>query len=205
MNNNDILIEQLHTILQHDHQLMHDYIYYHNINTISNYLLLISIIIFLITSIIMIRNNHKNTVLEQAKNKNKILLIMSYNIIMISMIFTSYHLIFDHKIQQSENDLHEQLINRNINEDYFHYKLDKNNITLEDTQFELLDQYDNKVSDFKIIDYRDVAKFNWFINVLSEDKDHYIIKNSDPLDMVNNNIIKVDKKEFYDNKVLEYD
>lgn len=205
MNNNDILIEQLHTILQHDHQLMHDYIYYHNINTISNYLLLISIIMFLITSIIMIRNNHKNTILEQVKNKNKILLIMSYNFIMISMIFTSYHLIFDHKIQQSENDLHEQLINRNINEDYFHYKLDKNNITLEDTQFELLDQYDNKVSDFKIIDYRDVAKFNWFINVLSEDKDHYIIKNSDPLDMVNNNIIKVDKKEFYDNKVLEYD
>ena len=205
MNNNDILIEQLHTILQHDHQLMHDYIYYHNINTISNYLLLMSIIIFLITSIIMIRNNHKNTVLEQVKNKNKILLVMSYNIIMISMIFTSYHLIFDHKIQQSENALHEQLINRNINEDYFHYKLDKNNITLEDTQFELLDQYDNKVSDFKIIDYRDVAKFNWFINVLSEDKDHYIIKNNDPLDMVNNNIIKVDKKEFYDNKVLEYD
>lgn len=205
MNNNDILIEQLHTILQHDHQLMHDYIYYHNINTISNYLLLISIIIFLITSIIMIRNNHKNTVLEQVKNKNKILLIMSYNIIMISMIFASYHLIFDHKIQQSENTLHEQLINRNINEDYFHYKLDKNNITIEDTQFELLDQHDNKVSDFKIIDYRDVAKFNWFINVLSEDKDHYIIKNNDPLDMVNNNIIKVDKKEFYDNKVLEYD
>lgn len=205
MNNNDILIEQLHTILQHDHQLMHDYIYYHNINTISNYLLLISIIMFLITSIIMIRNNHKNTILEQVKNKNKILLIMSYNFIMISMIFTSYHLIFDHKIQQSENALHEQLINRNINEDYFHYKLDKNNITLEDTQFELLDQHDNKVSDFKIIDYRDVAKFNWFINVLTEDKDHYIIKNSDPLDMVNNNIIKVDKKEFYDNKVLEYD
>lgn len=205
MNNNDILIEQLHTILQHDHQLMHDYIYYHNINTISNYLLLISIIIFLITSIIMIRNNHKNTILEQVKNKNKILLIMSYNFIMISMIFTSYHLIFDHKIQQSENALYEQLINRNINEDYFHYKLDKNNITLEDTQFELLDQHDNKVSDFKIIDYRDVAKFNWFINVLTEDKDHYIIKNSDPLDMVNNNIIKVDKKEFYDNKVLEYD
>lgn len=205
MNNNDILIEQLHTILQHDHQLMHDYIYYHNINTISNYLLLISIIMFLITSIIMIRNNHKNTILEQVKNKNKILLIMSYNFIMISMIFTSYHLIFDHKIQQSENALYEQLINRNINEDYFHYKLDKNNITLEDTQFELLDQHDNKVSDFKIIDYRDVAKFNWFINVLTEDKDHYIIKNSDPLDMVNNNIIKVDKKEFYDNKVLEYD
>lgn len=205
MNNNDILIEQLHTILQHDYQLMHDYIYYHNINTISNYLLLISIIIFLITSIIMIRNNHKNTILEQVKNKNKILLIMSYNFIMISMIFTSYHLIFDHKIQQSENALYEQLINRNINEDYFHYKLDKNNITLEDTQFELLDQHDNKVSDFKIIDYRDVAKFNWFINVLTEDKDHYIIKNSDPLDMVNNNIIKVDKKEFYDNKVLEYD
>lgn len=205
MNNNDILIEQLHTILQHDHQLMHDYIYYHNINAISNYLLLMSIIIFLITSIIMIRNNHKNTILEQVKNKNKILLIMSYNFIMISMIFTSYHLIFDHKIQQSENALHEQLINRNINEDYFHYKLDKNNITLEDTQFELLDQHDNKVSDFKIIDYRDVAKFNWFINVLTEDKDHYIIKNSDPLDMVNNNIIKVDKKEFYDNKVLEYD
>ena len=205
MNNNDILIEQLHTILQHDYQLMHDYIYYHNINTISNYLLLISIIIFLITSIIMIRNNHKNTILEHVKNKNKILLIMSYNFIMISMIFTSYHLIFDHKIQQSENALYEQLINRNINEDYFHYKLDKNNITLEDTQFELLDQHDNKVSDFKIIDYRDVAKFNWFINVLTEDKDHYIIKNSDPLDMVNNNIIKVDKKEFYDNKVLEYD
>lgn len=205
MNNNDILIEQLHTILQHDHQLMHDYIYYHNINTISNYLLLISIIMFLITSIIMIRNNHKNTILEQVKNKNKILLIMSYNFIMISMIFTSYHLIFDHKIQQSENALHEQLINRNINEDYFHYKLDKNNITLEDTQFELLDQHDNKVSDFDIIDYRDVAKFNWFINVLSEDNEHYIIKNNDPLDMVNNNIIQVDKKEFYDNKVLEYD
>ena len=116
MNNNDILIEQLHTILQHDYQLMHDYIYYHNINTISNYLLLISIIIFLITSIIMIRNNHKNTILEQVKNKNKILLIMSYNFIMISMIFTSYHLIFDHKIQQSENALYEQLINRNINQ-----------------------------------------------------------------------------------------
>lgn len=205
MNNNDILIEQLHTIPTHDNQLMHDYIYYHNINTISNYLLLISIIIFLITSIIMIKNNHKNTILEQERNKNKILLIMSYNIIMISMIFTSYHLIFDHKIQQSENALHEQLINRNVNEDYFHYKLDKNNITLEDTQFELLDQHDNKVSDFDIIDYRDVAKFNWFINVLSEDNEHYIIKNNDPLDMVNNNIIQVDKKEFYDNKVLEYD
>lgn len=205
MNNNDILIEQLHTILQHDHQLMHDYIYYHNINTISNYLLLISIIIFLITSIIMIRNNHKNTILEQAKNKNKILLVMSYNIIMISMIFTSYHFIFDHKIQQSENALQEQLINRNVNEDYFHYKLDKNNIKIEDTQFELLDQHDNKVSDLEIIDYRDVSKFNWFINVLSEDNEHYIIKNNDPLDMVNNNIIQVDKKEFYDNKVLEYD
>lgn len=205
MNNNDILIEQLHTIPTHDNQLMHDYIYYHNINTISNYLLLISIIIFLITSIIMIKNNHKNTILEQERNKNKILLIMSYNIIMISMIFTSYHLIFDHKIQQSENALQEQLINRNVNEDYFNYKLDKNNITLEDTQFELLDQHDNKVSDFDIIDYRDVAKFNWFINVLSEDNEHYIIKNNDPLDMVNNNIIQVDKKEFYDNKVLEYD
>lgn len=205
MNNNDILIEQLHTIPTHDQKLMHDYIYYHNINTISNYLLSISIIIFLITSIIMIKNNHKNTILEQERNKNKILLIMSYNIIMISMIFTSYHLIFDHKIQQSENALHEQLINRNVNEDYFHYKLDKNNITLEDTQFELLDQHDNKVSDFDIIDYRDVAKFNWFINVLSEDNEHYIIKNNDPLDMVNNNIIQVDKKEFYDNKVLEYD
>lgn len=205
MNNNDILIEQLHTIPTHDQKLMYDYIYYHNINTISNYLLLISIIIFLITSIIMIKNNHKNTILEQERNKNKILLIMSYNIIMISMIFTSYHLIFDHKIQQSENALHEQLINRNVNEDYFHYKLDKNNITLEDTQFELLDQHDNKVSDFDIIDYRDVAKFNWFINVLSEDNEHYIIKNNDPLDMVNNNIIQVDKKEFYDNKVLEYD
>lgn len=205
MNNNDILIEQLYTIPTHDQKLMHDYIYYHNINTISNYLLLISIIIFLITSIIMIKNNHKNTILEQERNKNKILLIMSYNIIMISMIFTSYHLIFDHKIQQSENALHEQLINRNVNEDYFNYKLDKNNITLEDTQFELLDQHDNKVSDFDIIDYRDVAKFNWFINVLSEDNEHYIIKNNDPLDMVNNNIIQVDKKEFYDNKVLEYD
>lgn len=203
MNDKDILIEQLHIISHHDQQLVNNYIYYHNSFVIGNYILIMILMtIIAVNSVMLMSHNNENQLIRKVDNR-KLLYSTICQLIAYCLIVASFHIFIGSEKEKTELDLVSQIISRNVNEDYFNYKLDKSELTIDNTQFELLDYYDNKVSDNKIIDYRNVAKFNWFIPVVSEDEDHYFVRKDDPLDMVQHDIVRIDKKDFPSSTVLE--